>query len=160
MNIDHLSVLLQKLNIEFKLIKNQHDESILRFFFSFSGGSFRCTLQLLKRDIGVIFFQFEFPSIVPRVYQTAMTQLIAKLNNQMRIGCWEMDFNRGCVSFRISYLADTDSATTELILIENLLCGAEIVKSGYPGILAIIVDGVGADDALLLVNKTTEFKLN
>jgi len=160
MNTEHLSVLLQKLNIDFRLIKNNYTETIIRFSFPFKGGSFRCTLEIVKKDIGVVFFQFDFPSVVPRVYQPAMTELIAKLNNQMRIGCWEMDFDRGSVSYRISYLAETESATTELILIENLLCGAEIVKSGYPGILAIIVDGVGADDALLAMNNNSSYKMN
>jgi hypothetical protein len=160
MNTEHLSVLLQKLNIDFRLIKNDNSESIIRFFFPYTGGSFRCTLEILKKDLGVIFFQYEFPSVVPRVYHPVMTELIAILNNTLRIGCWEMDLNLGSVRFRISYLADTESASTELILIENLLCGAEIVKSSYPGLLAIIVDGVGAEDALLAMNNNSSYKMN
>lgn len=160
MNTEHLSALLQKMSIDFRTVRNTPSEVIMHCYFNFSGGSYRCTLEVLKKEIGMILLNFEFPSLVPRLYLSSMTELMALLNNQLQIGCWEIDLNTGCVRFRISYLAETESPTTELILIENLLCGSEIMKAAYAGLLNIIVNGCSATEANLTMNKMTDYKMN
>jgi hypothetical protein len=160
MNTEHLSVLLQKLNIDFRLIKNTNAEVIIQFLFLYQKGNYRCTLEIAKQEIGMVLFNFEFPSAVPRLYLSNMTEMVALLNNQLQIGCWEIDPKPGSVRFRISYLAETESFSTELILIENLLCGSEIMKAAYPGLLSVIVDGCSATDAFLAMNRMTDYKLN
>ncbi len=160
MNTEHLSVILQKLNIDFKLIKKTKAEVIVQCFFPFQKGSFRCNIEISKLEIGMVLFNFEFPSAVPRIYLPNMTEMVVLLNNQLQIGCWEIDLNRGSVRFRISYLAETESVSTELILVENLLCGSEIMKAAYPGLLSVIVDGCSATDAYMAMNRMTDYKLN
>lgn len=160
MNTEHLSVLLQKMSIDFRTVRKTPSEVIMHCYFNFSGGSYRCTLEVLKKEIGMILINFEFPSIIPRVYIPAVIEFAAMLNNQLCIGCWEIDLNRGSLSFRISYIADTASTSAELIIIENLLCGSEIMKASYPGILNLIVDGCSATDAFLAMNHTTSYKMN
>ena len=87
------------------------------------------------------------PNKAPVALRNKCAELLTRINYDLTLGCFEMDYADGEIRFRTSVMVPGADITPGII--EHLIrANLHIVEENYPQIMAVLYAGVSPEDAL------------
>lgn len=123
---DKLTEYLDRIGLPY--LRGSNDEKSLTFLARMFNASFHCILEL-REQFSVLLFYSIVNVIVPEGKRNAVSELLTRINYELIIGSFEMDFADGEIRFRTSIDFEGNELTVSLI--ENVVQSNLAISDDY-----------------------------
>ncbi len=128
------------------------------FFAPFELHSGNATLlAVCEEDAQRLMIRVMLPFNAPAARRLAVAEFITRVNYKLILGCFEMDFSDGELSFRATIDVENDRLTPALV--HNLVgCSLATTDRFYTALAAVALGGIAPADALAMQDKPAAAK--
>ena len=142
MKNNYLSLLFKKKNLAFHCIADSKEKTVYLLKFETPNNQLDFVIENVHNQKNMMHIYGVFPVKIPFTKRNEMAILSTLLNNNLDVGCWELDLGNGRLRYRLSYPCDMKSKTFEDIFMKQLhlavqytdLCISPILSSVYGNI--------------------------
>lgn len=92
----------------------ENDKSLILFGLITDNGKFQCVIDVNEKDKKIIFYSI-YPFNVPNNLKNSLAEILTRINYDLFLGNFELDFNDGEIRFKTSIIYEDTKVTTKMI---------------------------------------------
>lgn len=100
--------------------------------------SIDCIVEKHTTDSKLMFIYVVLPVKIPKNKRHEIATYSVLFNNNLKLGCWELNMENGTMRFRISYLYDEQADSFEQLFMGHLDYAIKFTDICIPGIFSVI----------------------
>jgi hypothetical protein len=124
-------------NLTRQLIEDSSERTSYLLKFSLKTCTLDCLVEFRKNNSHLAFIHIILPVKIPLPKREEMAVFTTLLNNNLSLGCWELDMQDGSLRFRISYYYEEKSEKFDEILQMYLHKSLGYVEICLPGMMSV-----------------------
>lgn len=93
---------------------SENDKSLIFFSLSTDKGKYQCVVDVNENDKKIIFYSI-YPFIVPNNFKNKLAVILTRINSNLFLGNFELDFDDGEIRFKTSIIYEDTKVTTKMI---------------------------------------------
>ena len=132
-------------NLSRQLLEDSPERTSYILKFNLRTCSLDCVLEYRKKD-NLAFIHTLIPIKIPLLQREEMALFTTLFNNNLSLGCWELNMTDGSLRFRVSYLYEDKSDKFDEILHTYLKRSLNYVEICLPGIFSLAYGNTSAKE--------------
>lgn len=149
---DIISETFTKLGLKFERF-DEKERTIFQLGMALDNGKSDCIIDINETTDKILIY-FYLPSTFPKNKRNLAAEYITRVNFDLLIGNFDLDYNDGEVRYRCSYVYDKYSDThEELAFLRYFIASCKKMDKHLPGFMSLIYSNVTPQDALMYVEN-------
>lgn len=143
---------LAKLSLKFERF-DEADRSIFQLGMTLDNGKSDCIIDVNEKTDKILIY-FYLPSTFPENKRHLAAEYITRVNFDLLIGNFDLDYNDGEVRYRCSYVFDNYADShEELTFLRYFIASCKKMDKHLPGFMSLIYSDITPKDAVMYVEK-------
>lgn len=156
-NIIENSLQYHKLN--YQVIIDNENQKVFRLGVTLENG--RCdTFIDIRPEVNQVLIFTVCPTIIPVNHRVRISEFIARANQGLIIGNFELNINDGELRYKASFIYDDTFPNSEHIFLRNLFATFHMMDRYLPGVMSVVYANVSVKEAINQIEKIIDPSLN
>jgi hypothetical protein len=159
MNTNTLTMIFRKNEYIFHCIQEQPEKSCYLLKFEMKACNLDFVIEF-QHKVKRMFIYAVFPLKILHKKRKDIAILITLLNNNLAMGCWELNMYDGTLRFRISYIYEDEKERFEHIFMEHLNQAIKFTEACTTAILSVIFTDASPHEVFQQLSESVDASLN
>ncbi len=146
---------LNNLSYNFRTLKADEEETVLNLGINLNYGKTDCFITNNK-SLRILEIKNFCLNTIPEIKRREIADYIIRINFNLRIGKFDLDFDNGELTYLISYIYDDSLPQSEDIFTKNLSFTFHAMEEYIPGIMNILYANSKAKNEVFKLNKVVD----
>ena len=146
-------------NLKYSIITDKINQTVFNLGMELENSNIDCYIDLRIIENQVLIYTIS-PTKIPTNQRLRVAEYISRVNYDLLIGNFEINFEDGKIRYKASYFYDNNFPNSEEVLLKNMSAAFQTIDKYILGIMSIIFANVSPETAVNDIEKILDPCLN